>query len=69
MATETEFYNEVRKACEAAGIDETGRSFVEMTCLENAYDAPKGEIWDRAIETLKFYVGCNDLLAVSRNER
>jgi len=66
MTTEAEFYAEVRKACDAEGIDDRGRSFVEMTCLDNA-DEPS-RVWDMALDTLRFFVACNDLRAASRNE-
>lgn len=66
MTTETEFYAAVKKACDEAGIDDTGRGYVEMTCLDNA-DEP-ARAWDMAVETLNFFVACGDLAAASRNE-
>lgn len=66
MTTEAEFYAEVRKACDAEGIDATGRSFVEMTCLDNA-DEP-ARVWEMALDTLRFFVSCGDLIRASRNE-
>lgn len=67
MTTETEFYAAVKAACDAEGIDASGRSFVEMTCLDNA-DEP-ARVWEMAIDTLKFFVATGDLVAASRNER
>lgn len=66
MATETEFYAEVKKACDAAGIGDRGRAFVEMTCLDNA-DVPARQ-WEMALDTLRFFISCGDLEAASRNE-
>jgi hypothetical protein len=50
MTTETEFYAAVKNACDAAGIDDTGRSYVEMYCAENGYDCV--DVWGTAVSTL-----------------
>ncbi len=67
VTTETEFYAAVKKACDDAGISDEGRSFVEMTCVDNA-DVP-ARAWDMALDTLEFFVATGDLVAASRNER
>lgn len=67
--TEQEFYKAVKLACDAQNIDDTGRGYVEMTCTDNAYDAPIEEYWDRANDTLVWFVATDDLVAASRNER
>lgn len=67
--TEEEFYKAVLVACNDAGIDETGRCYVEMTCMENAFDADDGEFWNRSHDTLVWFIQTGDLVAVSRNER
>jgi hypothetical protein len=67
VTTEAEFYQAVKAACTEAGIDDQGRSFVEMTCLDNA-DEP-ARIWEMALDTLKFFISTGDLGAASRNER
>ena len=64
--TEATFYAAVKSACDDAGIEERGRSYVEMTCLDNA-DEPS-RVWEMATDTLKWFVATGDLLAVSRNE-
>lgn len=51
QTTQTEFYNAVVKACDAAGINDTGRNFVEMYCVENGYDC--SDSWGVAISTLE----------------
>ena len=66
MTTETEFYAAVKAECDKAGIDDRGRSFVEMTCLDNA-DIPS-RVWEMALDTLRFFVSCGDLEKASRNE-
>jgi len=67
--TEAEFYKAVKAACDAANIDATGRGYVEMTCMDNAYDASTAEYWDRAHDTLVWFIATDDLIAASRNER
>lgn len=67
--TETEFYKAVKVACDAQNIDSTGRGYVEMTCIDNAFDAPISEYWDRAHDTLVWFVATGDLIAASNNER
>lgn len=66
MINETAFYAAVKTACEAAGIDDTGRGYVEMTCLDNA-DVPS-RVWEMALDTLKWFLATGQLEAVSRNE-
>lgn len=66
MNTETEFYAAVKKVCEDLGIDAAGRSYVEMTCLDNA-DEP-ARVWDMAMDTLRFFVSTNQVEAAARNE-
>lgn len=51
QTTESEFYNAVAKACDAAGINDTGRHFVEMYCAENGYGS--SDSWGVALSTLE----------------
>jgi hypothetical protein len=50
FATEYQFYAAVKQACDAAGIDERGRGFVECYCAENGADCE--DAWGVAISTL-----------------
>lgn len=66
MTTEQEFYAAVKIACDNACIDARGRSFVEMTCLDNA-DEP-ARVWGMALDTLNWFLATGALEAASRNE-
>lgn len=66
QASETSFYAAVKVECDKAGIGDQGRSFVEMTCLDNA-DEPS-RVWEMATDTLEWFVATGQLLAASRNE-
>ena len=67
MVTEYEFYQAVRKACDAAGIDERGRGFVECYCAENGADCE--DIWGVAIATLEMVIDQpNGLAKAAANE-
>jgi len=61
FATEYEFYQAVKKACTAAGIDERGRGFVECYCAENGVDCE--DSWGVAISTLEMVVDMPEGLA------
>jgi len=67
VKTEREFYDFVKTLCVNEGIDDTGRSFVEMTCAENGYDAG-AECWTIAINTAISFQDQGQLAAISRNE-
>ena len=61
MTTEYDFYAEVKKVCDAAGIDDTGRSYVEMYCAENGYGC--SDAWGTAVSTLRDVADQRDGLA------
>ena len=54
MTTEYEFYQAVKKVCDAEGINDWGRSFVEMYCAENGADCE--DVWGTALRTLDMVV-------------
>ena len=64
--SEASFYRAVLISCTEAGIDDQGRSFVEMTCLDNA-DEP-ARVWEMALDTLNWFVATGSLGAAARNE-
>lgn len=67
MVTEYDFIQAVKKACDAEGIDDWGRSFVEMYCAENGADCE--DIWGVAIATLKMVIDQPNGLAKAANNK
>ena len=54
MTTEYEFYQAVKKVCDAEAIDDCGRWFVEMYCAENGADCE--DVWGTALRTLEMVI-------------
>lgn len=67
IKTEREFYDFVKQMCANEGIDDQGRVFIEMTCLDNGEDCG-AECWTVAINTAIMFHDQGQLEAVSRNE-
>jgi hypothetical protein len=66
IKTEREFYDFIKTLCDNEGITE-GRTYVEMTCLDNGEDCGE-ERWTVAINTAIMFHDQGTLEAVARNE-